>query len=192
MTEYLGAKIGVLNSGSFRSDSVEPKGPVTIQTINTILPFHDQAVLAKYSGEMLLKVLENSVSEYPTLSGRFLQVSGIHFEFDPAKPPGQRIDPTSVFCRNDSGEMKQLDNSQTYVMALKTFIFIGKEGFPASDESSVLQRSCTRISDMISEFLMARCSTAVNGVIPKIHPKVENRIKCLTPSKDLLEAYEQD
>jgi len=36
------------------------------------------------------------VSKYPTLEGRFPQVAGISFGFDPRKLPGQRIDPRHV------------------------------------------------------------------------------------------------
>jgi hypothetical protein len=33
-------------------------------------------------------MLENSVKKYPALEGRFLQVSGVSFEFDDTKPVG--------------------------------------------------------------------------------------------------------
>ena len=35
--------------------------------------------------------LENGVSKYPVLEGRFPQVAGITYGFDPDKPPGQRV-----------------------------------------------------------------------------------------------------
>ena len=43
-----------------------------------------------------MKCLENGVSKYPKLEGRFPQVSGLSFEFDGSKPPGERVDRYSV------------------------------------------------------------------------------------------------
>ena len=48
------------------------------------------------SGLKLLKALENGVSQYPILEGRFPQVAGIVFGFDPSMPPYQRVDPELV------------------------------------------------------------------------------------------------
>jgi len=42
------------------------------------------------------QALENGVSKYPQLEGRFPAVSGIRFEFDPNRPPGHRIDKKSL------------------------------------------------------------------------------------------------
>lgn len=36
------------------------------------------------------------MSAYPQLEGRFPQVAGVEFGFNPSKPKGQRIDPESV------------------------------------------------------------------------------------------------
>jgi len=41
-------------------------------------------------------MLENGVSGYPKFEGRFPQVSGVRFKFDPRKPPGQRIKPEDI------------------------------------------------------------------------------------------------
>ena len=43
-----------------------------------------------------MKALENGVSQFPKLEGRFPQVAGVEFGFDPSKPPGQRVEPLLV------------------------------------------------------------------------------------------------
>lgn len=53
-----------------------------------------------------MRALENGVSKYPVHEGRFPQVAGITFGFDPTKPPGARIDPKHVKV---GGEYVQLD-----------------------------------------------------------------------------------
>ena len=49
-----------------------------------------------YSGTDLVQALENGVSQYPKLEGRFPQISGVSFTFDPSKPAGQRVEPSLV------------------------------------------------------------------------------------------------
>ena len=51
----------------------------------------DPLVVLEITGKQLLEALENGVSQYPKLEGRFPQVSGIQFTFDSTKPAGQRI-----------------------------------------------------------------------------------------------------
>ncbi len=51
----------------------------------------------------MVEALENGVSQWPKLEGRFPQVSGLKFSFDPSKPPGSRVVPGSVFL-TDFGE----------------------------------------------------------------------------------------
>ena len=53
-------------------------------------------ILLVYIGSDVIKALENGVSKYPVLEGRFPQVAGLTFGFDPSKPPGQRVDPELV------------------------------------------------------------------------------------------------
>ena len=53
-------------------------------------------VVLGLTGTQLLATLENGVSMHPRLEGRFLQVSGVSFEFDPTRPAGGRITDGSV------------------------------------------------------------------------------------------------
>lgn len=63
----------ILNSGTLRSDCIHPSGTFTIGDLKKIIPFPDPIVLVKCSGKNLHEVLENSVSQYPKLEGRFPQ-----------------------------------------------------------------------------------------------------------------------
>lgn len=55
-----------------------------------------------------LIALENGVSQYPKLDGRFPQVSGIEYAFDPSKPSGQRILPTDIKVQNQVLEFNKV------------------------------------------------------------------------------------
>jgi len=61
----------------------------------------------------LHQALENGVSKYPSLSGRFPQVSGIQFEFNPVNEPGSRIDAQRILINNQILEFKQVSCLKT-------------------------------------------------------------------------------
>lgn len=70
-----GADVALINSGTFRSDQIHPPGPFTMRDLVNIIPMRDPLILLEISGKCLYEALENSVSSYPKLEGRFPQVS---------------------------------------------------------------------------------------------------------------------
>ena len=91
MRARYGADVGLLAGGTFRSDQIYGPGKLRARDIMNIFPFSDPCVVLKCSGKTLLAALENGVSKYPAHEGRFPQVSGIRFAFDPSLEPGNRI-----------------------------------------------------------------------------------------------------
>ena len=75
-------------------------------------------------GEYLHQILENSVCKFPDETGRFLQVAGLRFPFDPRKPPGERVNPRLVKIGDT-----YLDMDQDYCVAVKGYIAKGKDGY---------------------------------------------------------------
>ena len=65
------ADIAIINSGTLRADTVIPKGPLTLKTIFSLLPYNDCVTKIEANAEQLVKALENGVSQYPALEGRF-------------------------------------------------------------------------------------------------------------------------
>lgn len=179
--------IALINAGSFRSDCIDVPGKITQQTVNSILPFQDQALVADYTGRELLEVLENSVSQYPLLDGRFLQVSGITFKFDPRLPAGKRIHPGDVLCKLADSSLKQIEEDYVYRVAAKTFIHLGKDGYLAGCPSKVVSESNTTIASMVSTYLNVDDEF---DEVPTMSPIREDRVVCLYPDPELLEAYE--
>jgi 5'-nucleotidase len=74
------------------------------------------------TGKALLEALENSVSAYPALEGRFPQVSNIHFEFDPSKEPDHRISWVTI-------DDELLDHERNYTLVTRGYMARGKDGF---------------------------------------------------------------
>lgn len=91
MRRYHNADCTIMASGTIRGDQVYPPGVVRIKDITTCFPFEDPVVCLRVKGQAIWDALENGVSTYPALEGRFPQVSNIVFEFDPSREPGKRL-----------------------------------------------------------------------------------------------------
>ncbi|CAB3259449.1 unnamed protein product [Arctia plantaginis] len=128
-----GADLVLLNSGTFRSDQVHPAGDFTLRDLSTIIPMRDPLVVVEATGEVILQVLENSVSKYPSLEGRFPQVAGVSFAFDPSKPAGERVAEQVVKIGDE-----YLQRDQKYRLAVKQYLYSGNDGFNMLPKCKVL------------------------------------------------------
>ena len=98
-----------------------------------ILPMVDPLVVLEVTGDQLLQALENGVSKYPRLEGRFPQVSGISFTFDPSQPSGSRVSTSSVSVGG-----KKLASKLTYTLCTKNYIASGKDGYSVFKHARVV------------------------------------------------------
>ena len=94
----------------------------TLLLIVRSFPFEDPCVVIRCTGQAIVEALENSVSTYPALEGRFPQVSNITFSFDPSKPAGSRV--TSVSIGSEP-----VDHAKEYVLATRDYMTRGKDGY---------------------------------------------------------------
>jgi 5'-nucleotidase len=122
MRGRLQADVALMNGGGIRGNQLVPAGALTRRDINALLPFLNVLVMVEVPGKVLLEVLERSVSVYPRESGGFLQVSGLSFVFDPARPPGQRVVRVVV-----GGE--PLDPERRYKLATNSYTAGGGDGY---------------------------------------------------------------
>jgi len=134
------ADVAVINSGTIRADKLYPPGHLTMGDLFAMLPMADPLVTLSVTGTQLMAVLENSVSQYPKTEGRFLQVSGLKFKFDPSQPPGSRIIPPVKMT--GIGDERDLDESASYSFCTKEYIALqGKDGFSMLPECEILRDS---------------------------------------------------
>lgn len=91
LTEFTHCDVVLLNGGTMRSNSVTERGHLTLMNIRAILPDDDTIIQLKVPGTVLRKALENSVSQYPKLDGRFSSVAGLSFTWNPRKEAGSRV-----------------------------------------------------------------------------------------------------
>ena len=88
-----GADVALLNAGAMRLDDVIAPGPVTNYQLESIFLFADETRMVRFplTGARLRALLEHGVSDAALGKGGFLQVSGVRFAYDPARPSGSRI-----------------------------------------------------------------------------------------------------
>lgn len=79
--------IGLSNGGGIRNDNVIAPGPVSERTTIDILPFDNYvAVVYGVTPQALKDMLESAVSRWEFGDGRFLQIAGFRFVWDPRQP----------------------------------------------------------------------------------------------------------
>jgi 5'-nucleotidase len=74
MRLYMNTDCALLNSGTLRTDDFIYRGEITYETIVRLLPLPYNLVRLNITGAQLHKALENGVSNYPELYGRFPMV----------------------------------------------------------------------------------------------------------------------
>lgn len=110
----------LINGGNIRAPL--PEGKVTVADIDAMLPYDTTILTAEVPGGAIREALELSVSRYPGEFGGFLQVSGLTFAFDPAKPAGKRVIDIAV-----GG--KPLDDDRLYRIAACDWLAAGGDGY---------------------------------------------------------------
>ncbi|MBI5484084.1 MAG: 5'-nucleotidase C-terminal domain-containing protein, partial [Deltaproteobacteria bacterium] len=120
--ETSGAEIAIVNGGSIRT--AIRKGPVSMRDIYAALPFNNYIVAVRMNGRQLRETLEHGVSGVEKGEGRFPQVSGLKFAFNPARPVGKRVG--DIIAAGLA-----LDEKRDYLVATLDFMAAGGDGYQA-------------------------------------------------------------
>jgi 5'-nucleotidase len=84
--------VALQNGGGIRNNSLIPAGPLTELDTFAIAPFANfVSVVPDVPRAQFKEILENAVSSAPAAGGRFAQVAGFSFSYDPALP-AQEVD----------------------------------------------------------------------------------------------------
>ncbi|KAI3326385.1 Metallo-dependent phosphatase [Xylariaceae sp. AK1471] len=140
MRYYYSGDCSLMASGTIRGDQVCPPGPILLKDILSCFPFEDPVVVIKVTGRAIWDALENALSQYPALEGRFPQVSNIKFEFDDRKPSGSRIVSASI-----GGE--PIDMARKYVLVTRGYMARGKDGY----DSLLVEAEGGKAEEIVSE-----------------------------------------
>ncbi|KAJ4385659.1 hypothetical protein N0V93_010088 [Gnomoniopsis smithogilvyi] len=140
MRSYYGADCALMAAGTIRGDQIYPPGPIRVKDITDCFPFEDPIVVLKVTGKAIREALENSVSMYPALEGRFPQVSKIRFSFDPRRKVGERVVEVDI---NGEGYLPD----KLYVLATRGYMGRGKDGY----KSLLIEEEGGQAIELVSE-----------------------------------------
>ena len=149
-----------------RDPRVDPRRRHHDGPVLEVLPYGNQITILSITGEQLVSALENGVSEVEAGAGRFPQVGGMRYAFDPAAEAGSRI--TAVEIRDvAAGTYVALDPAATYTLATNNFLAGGGDGYSALAEAKDRYETGWLLSDTLAEFL---------GESDSVSPGIEGRI----------------
>lgn len=143
LRETFGTDFAVVNSGALRtdltrSDDRETAGPYRIRRrhILEMMPFQNSMVTVEVSGVELRSILENGVAAQPRPDGRFIQVSGLEFDYRTSAPVGERVVEVRWHATDDPVDLSE---TVTYSVAMNDFMALGGDGYPSFDGRFVVQ-----------------------------------------------------
>jgi len=162
-----GVQIVFQNGGGIRASI--PAGEVTVGDVLTVLPFGNLISTFELSGAEVVEALENGVSRAESSenegTGRFAQVSGLRYSWDPHQPVGSRI--ISVDIKNADGSFSPIDPNAVYKAAANDFTRNGGDGY----EVFVNARNAYDYGDLLDEALQAYIA-AHSPVSPQLDGRI--------------------
>lgn len=166
MRTATGADVAIMNGGGIRGDrTYDPGTKLTRRDILTELPFGNVTQVTEIPGSQLLAALENGVSQVEKGAGRFPQVSGLSYVFDPGAEAGSRISEVMV-----GGAALEAD--KLYTVAVNDYILGGGDGYAALGGGRLI--TDTGAGQLVANDVMAYVEK--QGTVA---PVVEGRIKVL-------------
>jgi 5'-nucleotidase len=144
-----GVTIALANGGGLRA-SIDA-GPVTMGEVLTVLPFRNTLATFEASGEMIVAALENGVSQLEDGAGRFLQVAGLKYSFDPAQPAGSRVSEVQVLVGGDA--WAPIDPATTYLVVTNNYVRQGGDGFAMFTQAARAYDYGPDLADVTAEFM---------------------------------------
>jgi 2',3'-cyclic-nucleotide 2'-phosphodiesterase (5'-nucleotidase family) len=125
LRQSTGADCAITNGGGIRANRLYPAGTsLTRRDVLTEQPFGNTTVMVAITGVDIRAALENGLSLLDDRAGRFPQVSGLAFTYDPKAPAGSRLVSVTV-----GGA--PLEDARRYTVASNNFMLAGGDGYDA-------------------------------------------------------------
>jgi 5'-nucleotidase len=156
-----GADIALVAAGELREETL-PAGDYTPEQLKRLLVSGDEPVtVLSLNGATIRNALEVGVGLLPRKNKGFLQVSGMQYTIDPARPEGARI-----VTRIAGGQPMQ--DGRQYRVAMSSSLASGQYGYYRlwSREKAAAAQGLT-LSSALDQYLREHRS---------LNPRVENRI----------------
>lgn len=159
-----GADIAITNGGGIRASI--PKGPITVGSVYTTLPFDNLLVKLELTGKQITAALENGFSMVETAQGRFPQISGITVKVNLKNTPNSRVVEVLV-----NGE--PIDPEKIYTVVTNDFMAAGGDGYASFKEAkSSKWVTGNWMRDDLVEYIKAH---------PEVNVTIDGRITFVNP-----------
>ena len=147
-----GVQIALQNGGGLRA-SIDA-GPITMGEVLTVLPFQNALSTFRLSGADVLAALENGLSQVEDGAGRFPQVAGLRFIWDPAAPAGSRV--TVADVEGPSG-WEPIDPAKMYGVVSNDFMRRGGDGYEVlRDKAEAAYDYGPGLEQVVADYLAAK------------------------------------
>lgn len=144
-----GITIAIANGGGLRA-SIDA-GPVTMGEVLTVLPFQNTLSTFEVTGAVIVAALENGVSLVEEGSGRFPQVAGLMYTFDPTAASGARVSDVMVLIGGDA--WGPIDPAATYGVVSNNFVRGGGDGFAMFTTAANAYDFGPDLADVVAAYL---------------------------------------
>jgi 5'-nucleotidase len=146
-----GVTIAIQNGGGLRA-SIDA-GDVTMGEVLTVLPFQNTLATFQVTGEQIVAALENGVSQVADGAGRFPQVAGLKYTFDPAKEPGARVSDVLVA---EGDAFVPIDPAKVYGVVTNNYVRTGGDGFRMFVDAQNAYDFGPPLENVVADFMAAQ------------------------------------
>jgi len=163
MRDGVNADIGFANGGGIRAGKIYTPGTIiTRRDMLLEMPFGNVVVKLKLTGAQIWEALENGVSQVENIAGRFPQVSGVSFTYNPKAQAGSRVVSAKI-----GGQ--PLNKGRSYTVATNNYAAGGGDGYTVfkKGEALINASGATLLAGMVMDYIKTKGS---------VSPKVEGRI----------------
>jgi 5'-nucleotidase / UDP-sugar diphosphatase len=144
-----GVTIAIQNGGGLRA-SIDA-GPVTMGEVLTVLPFQNTLSTFTVTGADIVAALENGVSDLENGAGRFTQVAGLKYTFDPAAAAGSRVSDVMVLVGGDA--WAPIDVAAEYNVVSNNYVRGGGDGFEMFVNAKNAYDFGPDLADVVAEYM---------------------------------------
>ncbi|XDA97215.1 bifunctional metallophosphatase/5'-nucleotidase [Sulfitobacter sp. LCG007] len=142
-----GIQVAIQNGGGIRA-SIDG-GEVTMGEVLTVLPFQNTLSTFQVKGSVIVEALENGVSQIEEGAGRFPQVAGMTYSFDPAQPAGSRVSDVMI-----GGA--PIDPEKVYGVVSNNYVRNGGDGYKMFVDAENAYDFGPDLADVTAEFMAAK------------------------------------
>ncbi len=154
-------------------------GEISILDVKNAFRFNNEMVMAKVTGAEFIDWVEFGVANYEigVTAGRFPQVAGVQFSFDPKRPGGERV--KTLVIHGKAGPIvlmkdfqKTLAADKTYLLATCAFLAKGGDGYPAL--KNIIHRFAKYEQDLVVSGLKKNSPLQLTDPPPQGDTRIQN------------------